>query len=1401
MNENIELKTFTVDDSIENDIQEYHEIKEDTTLDDIDTSFSSKQSIMPVDDFEFFTQYDVKTEPKKCLKKKKTKKKMNSSNLMDIISSEIAAAMVPIAENVITRVDSSNEQQSSYLQTNFRRSKLLHKARSFFSDAESGWNRETQTIYLSPIFPRVLENAVVEDNFIPVEYVHPSSYDIMIAKQSDVDKDITTKFLDVTIQNIIFKHHYNFTLEKLLCMKVIEIFKQYEVVRKTLKDLSNNIKVNRETKDNLKKDLAKVSPSKKESIRFDQTVRKYTEKLIKLKEEQKDLIKHKKELAHKIVSLWSDIEMVREKNECIETPYNIELNKKKLGSKEFEIEWKQTFNNEFTDKLDTIEYEYVSKYLEYKKVKHEHKVNADNKVMKPQLHVDEDSIKMEAQELADIIIQKDEMELTLIKDESIITDSMRMGMRLTKNSYNFEVYVDDVFVCESEHYQSNDMFCVEFTESFSVQILPKNSCIKLVLLENSNIISDLKIYLDEIKKNNATSVFNVEKFVSGNKIEPNANHVGSGFSIKEIAVANKVRLRSCSIFKEKLFTSCEVNVKIGWNDKIDVSQSEAIKSSMQVGRDLKRLRGGIIKPDFNILIDVISKIYEKDVDDENMMETLQKLSKLEIKVDDCFPVDQSNPDLIRLKLLHLRNIGGFSNTDNKLVPLHASQISTEQLNCLQKTNEKEFDMDYLNNREMEMDPIEIQRFIGAKYVQKLNKNMMRNLNEFLLQKTHKDVVRDSNLSLRNIFSNHSNVSSITTMSNSVKQQMLSRSLCNEQEIRVTILRAFNLLDRLSTISEEEDDNDDKIAGFKVRPLRPFVRISYRGVSAQTVTSIGCHPSWSHTLKIKAKLEPLSSIQINVFDEYKTNILDGFSEEDRSSKTVHYRYYNKWLGTLQIPLYAVLSLGTIRGTFKISSPPLLFGYENLQTKESTSLIPEITQLMKKDTSFITLEVTTGLSHLGGLHAYSQPLPCSIEDGYLIKHLNDFVTEYINEFPMRNILLTFIDSAGRNKCVTQFLQPIPLPDKNSFPKAQRCESAVSKSSGFSKSSSSSGRRRELDLERAGQEERESLYSGAVRDSDNLSQMINTCLRYVSLIPTYELTESHVVTLLGLELIKVLHGSPLDHTILLASLFIYLGIKCWVAIGLGLPRGKSSYVLIKYDLTTRRIVLDTDQLFRSKGFLNKSDGYTWYVCDASTGQRHELRDVGCPLKTVDYVFDNENIWVNRQVSQDCESISFDFSRSSDWQPVFDKSVFVMKQPVVTDLSLYSPLPNVVGLRAALETKIKAKIQKWRSHMKTIWNRYCSTLLREMLPQWEYWSFNPTTPKPGFTNKLKQLMVTYKMSGFPLNVSYTNTKSVISTVKSTGLHVTDDPKVEFALGVEVYAYPNNVISVWIFLATITRT
>lgn len=62
------------------------------------------------------------------------------------------------------------------------------------------------------------------------------------------------------------------------------------------------------------------------------------------------------------------------------------------------------------------------------------------------------------------------------------------------------------------------------------------------------------------------------------------------------------------------------------------------------------------------------------------------------------------------------------------------------------------------------------------------------------------------------------------------------------------------------------------------------------------------------------------------------------------------------------------------------------------------------------------------------------------------------------------------------------------------------------------------------------------------------------------------------------------------------------------------------------------------------------------------------------------------------------------------------------------------------------------------------------------------------------------FQIYGFPLNMPYLNSKLIISRIKATAIHVNDDPTVEFGLGVEVYAYPNNVLSVWVFLASISR-
>lgn len=133
---------------------------------------------------------------------------------------------------------------------------------------------------------------------------------------------------------------------------------------------------------------------------------------------------------------------------------------------------------------------------------------------------------------------------------------------------------------------------------------------------------------------------------------------------------------------------------------------------------------------------------------------------------------------------------------------------------------------------------------------------------------------------RAIFSSQTNLSlgAATTVS---KQKLIKDYLIKEQEIYITIYKAYNLTCRSPPTITEDDNDSDNIAGkvkgsdfcrttrdiqigkvyiyiifagFKVHPLRPFIQVSYRGLTGQTATAIGHHPSWNHTLKIKTRLQ-------------------------------------------------------------------------------------------------------------------------------------------------------------------------------------------------------------------------------------------------------------------------------------------------------------------------------------------------------------------------------------------------------------------------------------------------------------------------------------------------------------------------------------------------------------------
>lgn len=69
-----------------------------------------------------------------------------------------------------------------------------------------------------------------------------------------------------------------------------------------------------------------------------------------------------------------------------------------------------------------------------------------------------------------------------------------------------------------------------------------------------------------------------------------------------------------------------------------------------------------------------------------------------------------------------------------------------------------------------------------------------------------------------------------------------------------------------------------------------------------------------------------------------------------------------------------------------------------------------------------------------------------------------------------------------------------------------------------------------------------------------------------------------------------------------------------------------------------------------------------------------------------------------------------------------------------------------------------------------------------------------------LTYFFFSFQVSGFPIHMPYSEVRPLIEAVHSTRVHTIDVSNVEFALAVYIHAYPQNVLSIWIYVASLVR-
>uniref|UniRef100_UPI00398E438D coiled-coil and C2 domain-containing protein 2A n=1 Tax=Pristiophorus japonicus TaxID=55135 RepID=UPI00398E438D len=301
-----------------------------------------------------------------------------------------------------------------------------------------------------------------------------------------------------------------------------------------------------------------------------------------------------------------------------------------------------------------------------------------------------------------------------------------------------------------------------------------------------------------------------------------------------------------------------------------------------------------------------------------------------------------------------------------------------------------------------------------------------------------------------------------------------------------------------------------------------------------------------------------------------------------------------------------------------------------------------------------------------------------------------------------------------------------------------------------------------------------------SDNSEATTELVARYVSLMPF--LPDN--VSFAGIcdlwctsdQFLNLLAGDEEEHAVLLCNYFLAMGKKAWLVIGTAIPEGPTAYVLT-----------------------HEQNQYV--IWNATTGQYYGQFDAFCPLQSVSCLISADNVWFNMQKYDTVMRIHFDISKSNFWKPFFSRSFpFPGLSSVQPEELVYRRTDKAaaVELQDKIEKILKEKIMEWRPRHPTRWNRYCTSTLRQFLPKLEL--------SPGgevgddHCAELQSLLGDYRISGFPINMSFSELRPVVEAVHSTGVHNTEVPNVEFALAVYIQPYPNNVLSIWIYVASLVH-
>eukprot|EP00903_Cladosiphon_okamuranus_P014903 g13800.t1 len=326
------------------------------------------------------------------------------------------------------------------------------------------------------------------------------------------------------------------------------------------------------------------------------------------------------------------------------------------------------------------------------------------------------------------------------------------------------------------------------------------------------------------------------------------------------------------------------------------------------------------------------------------------------------------------------------------------------------------------------------------------------------------------------------------------------------------------------------------------------------------------------------------------------------------------------------------------------------------------------------------------------------------------------------------------------------------------------------------------------------------------------VNKCAHFVRLLPfledwqMFEGVDDMWCT--SQQFLDILAGDDEEHAILLHNYILHLiMLKEGISGANRRPPGRTGLRTEVYIVTGRAVPEGNTMYVMIQELTRYGEPRTTAIWKPSSGEGFDARDARCPLVDISCVASQENVWacLHRNV-RPCD-LNLDLVDEKTWTPFFSSHANPAPSQGYTSVQedlTYRPTQQsfVYEVEDLIREALKREIRRWRSKRShTAFNADVSNRLAELLPLLERQALVGGTKmgKDEHRRRLENTMRSREIVGFPLHSGFVDVDSVVQMVRATGIHEARHSEVQFALAVQAFAYPHNVLSVWVYIASIT--